>query len=226
MNKYIKTLLLVLFVLTSISTSFLMPTKALATNQSAVAGAIIQSYNADPAVLTGMLVGLKPTDHTLVVPLSAKNSRNMLGVVVPASSTTLTLTPQSDANQQVLVATAGTYNVLVSNQNGKIKSGDYLTISSLSGIAMVASSQQQEIVGRAVASFSGGSSVIDTVPIKSSNGQISTVGIGRIAVDLRLAPNPLYTKSSTLPSVVSKTAIAIANKPVTLVQIYMSLILL
>src|SRR5947209_6259921 len=84
---------------------------ASSSTNSEVAGVIIQSYNADPSVAVGMIVGFKDKSHSLVVPLTAQASRNMLGVVVPASNATLALTAQSDANQQVLVATAGTYQV-------------------------------------------------------------------------------------------------------------------
>jgi hypothetical protein len=221
MSKHLKGILLLVLL-------FALPNSlgSVSAANSDVSGSIIQSYNADPSVLTGMLVGFKDKTHSIIIPLSTQDSRNMLGAVVPASNATLSLTPLTDTNQQVLVATAGTYDVLVSNQNGSIKSGDYLTVSAISGVAMKSSSDQQEVIGRSAGAFSGGAGVIDTVPIKSSSGHVSTVALGRIPVDLRLSPNPLYVKSSTLPGIVTKTATALAGKPVSIGQIYLCLTLL
>jgi len=229
MNKYLTTLAIIGCLLGS--TLVFTPlaaansTASEASTNSEVAGVIIQSYNADPSVAVGMIVGFKDKSHSLVIPLTAQASRNMLGVVVPASNATLALTPQSDNNQQVLVATAGTYLVLVSNQNGPIKAGDYLTMSSLSGIAMKANSEQQEVIGRAASSFNGTADVIDQAPIKTGSGQLTTVSISRVTVDLRLAPNPLYSPNNSLPGALSKTAVAIVKKPVSAEQVYLSLIL-
>jgi hypothetical protein len=224
MNKYFKTLVRSSFLALLFSVPLLLGHSF--ASSSDVSGSIIQSYNADPSVLTGMIVGFKDKTHSIVMPLSSLASRNMLGAVVPASNATLSLTPESDSSQQVLIATAGTYDVLVSNQNGGIKSGDYLTISALDGIAMKSSSDTQEVIGRSAGSFDGSKGVIDTVPIKSALGHVSTVALGRVPVDLRLSPNPLYVKSSTLPGIVTKTAIAIAGKSVSIGQIYLCMTLL
>lgn len=189
--------------------------------------AITQSYSADPSVLAGMIVGLKAKDLTTVIPLSNKDVGNMTGVVVPLNDAAIVLTPQSGATQQVLVASSGDYSLLVSSQNGSIKTGDFLTISSLDGISMKAGTSQPEIVGRALADFGGKSGVVGSVSLKNSTGKTSTVSIGHISVDVYLAPNPLFQKSSpNLPGFLTKTASSVASKPVNTVRIYLSILVL
>jgi hypothetical protein len=186
---------------------------------SNIAGAVTQSYGADSSVLTGMVVELKPKTQ-IVTPLTAKDIRNMLGAAVPVNEAAIVLAPQSPSARQVLVAASGRYNLLVSNQNGSVKAGDYLTVSALPGISMKAGADQAEVVGRAEGGFSGTGNVIATVPLKSGSGRSDTVSIGQVPVDVRLAPNPLY-QTSNLPAFLSRAANSVANKPGS-IRIYLS----
>jgi hypothetical protein len=148
----------------------------------------------------------------------------MLGVVVPINNTPISLSPSVVKTNQVLVASSGQYEVLVSNQNGAIKSGDYLAISSLSGIAMKASDLTSTVIGRADSSFNGTSGVIGSEKAKSGS---STYTIGSIAANVQLEQNPLFAQGSNgLPSFVVKAAYNIANKPVDPLRIYLSLVFL
>jgi hypothetical protein len=191
-----------------------------------ISGAVTQSYSADPSVLAGMIVELKPKDQTTVMPLASKDIRNMLGVVVPVNAADIVLTPKSAPAQQVLVAASGRYSLLVSNQDGSIKAGDYLAISALAGIGMKASADQSEVVGRAAGAFSGNSDVIGTVPLKNSQGRATTVAIGHIPVDVRLASNPQFKNASDLPGFLTRAANSVASKPVAPPRIYLSAIVL
>jgi hypothetical protein len=125
----------------------------------------------------------------------------------------------------VLVATSGDYKVLVSTQGGNVKSGDYLTMSALPGIAMKSSAYQEQIIGTAEADYSGKNS-LGTVSIKNTDGKKINVSIGTVAVSLRLAPNPTYVRNNSLPGTITNAANAVANKTVSLIQIYLSLALL
>ncbi len=198
----------------------LAPAVPAAAASSDVSGPVTQSYNADPAVLPGMVVELKSKDQTTIIPLTSHDIRNMSGVVVPANDAAIVLTPQSVSTQQVLVATSGRYGLLVSNQNGPIKAGDYLSVSALAGISMKAGTDQAEIIGRAVNNFKGSSNVIGTVPLKDSSGRATTVAIGYIPVDVHLAPNPLFHDAS-IPGFLAKVANGVANKPVSPVRVYL-----
>lgn len=185
-------------------------------------GAVTQSYNADPAVLPGMAVELKPKDQATVIPLTNRDIRNMTGVIVPANDAAIVLTPQTVSTQQVLVAVSGRYGLLVSNQNGAVKTGDYLTVSALAGIGMKADADQADIIGRAAGNFSGTSNVIGSVPLKDSSGHATTVSIGYIPVDVRLAPNPLYHNTNVLVGFLTGAAKSVANKPVSPARVYLS----
>lgn len=224
MNKHFKYLssfcsLVLLFVITG-------PIVSAVAASSDISGAVTQSYNADPSVLTGMIVEFKPKDQTTVIPLTAKDIRNMLGVVVPTNGAAIVLTPQSARAGQILVAATGRNSLLVSNQDGPIKTGDYLAISSLAGIGMKANAQQVEVVGRAAADYNGTSNVIGRVTLKNSQGHTTTISIGHIPVDVRLAPNPLLKNASNLPGFLTKAATSVANKPVSAPRIYLSALVL
>jgi len=210
----------------------LLALAALATAHTSVAaasndisGAVTQSYNADPSVLAGMVVGLNPKDPTTVQPLASGEVGRMTGVVVPVNDATISLTPQAASTQQVLVASAGRYNLLVSDQNGAIKTGDYLTISSLSGIAMKADSSDPEIVGQSIENFTG-NNALGRQQLKNSAGHNQTVAISHLSVNVRLAPNPLYTKNNSLPSILSKAANAVSGKSVAPARVYLSVAVL
>lgn len=192
---------------------------------SDISQAVTQSYNADPSVQVGMLVKLK--DKTTVTPLGSQEVDKLLGVVVPKDNATITLTPQTVTTQQVLVASTGSFSVLVSNQNGPIKLGDYLTISALSGVAMKADENQRQIIGKATSDFTGSSNVIGTVKIKDSLGKTNNVSIGRSTLSLKVNSNPLYQRSADfVPGFAAKAADSVANKPVSVARIYLGMVIL
>lgn len=226
MRKYLK--LLYTFCSLAILVGLAGPVvPAAATTNSNTPPAVTQSYSAPPSVLSGMIVELKSKNTSTVIPLTSKDLGNMLGVVVPLNDAAIVLTPQSGSTQQVLVATSGSYNLLVSSQNGAIKTGDLLTISSLDGISMKSDATQPEIIGRALGDFGSKSGVIGSVAQKNSTGKTSNISIGHIPVDVYLAPNPLYQKNSdNLPGFLTKAASAVANKPVNTLRIYLSVLVL
>lgn len=198
-----------------------------AANQSAAngdaSGAITQTYNADPTVQTGMLVALNPKDQATVIPLKNGQIKTFLGVVIPTSSAPIVLTPEKIVQQQVLVARTGRYNLLVSSQNGAIKSGDYLTLSAVNGIAMKAGVSQEQVIGKAAGNFSGNTDVISSVALKDSSGHSSNVNIGLIPANINISYNPLFQKPTNyVPGVLAKVAVSIANKQVSVGRIYLS----
>src|SRR4051794_33572219 len=202
MNKYSRlfknsTLLVLLLLLAA-------PLTLLAADRD-ISDTVIQNHNADASVVPGMIVGFKGRDRSVIVPLASKNSRDMLGVVVPVNNATFTLTRQSNSPSQVLVATSGNYQVLVSNQNGTIKTGDYLTMSAMPGIAMKVTQYQESVIGTATADFDGSKGVIETVPLKGAPSK-TKVAIGNITASVRLAPNPKYIRNNSLPGIITRTA--------------------
>lgn len=192
-----------------------------------ISDGVTTSYNAATTVEDGMLVRLASKSSNTVVPLTQGDDVAMLGVVVPTNNATIVLTPQNVSQQQVLVATSGHYDVLVSNQNGPINVGDYVTVSAIAGVGMKADTTEDEVLGKAAATFSGVTDVIGTIDIKGSDGTTSQVAIARIPVDLSIARNPLSTRQADyVPTFLSKVASTLANKPVSAARIYLSLAIL
>jgi hypothetical protein len=125
----------------------------LSTQDPLGAQAVTQGYGADTVLQRGMLVRLKQDDTTKVEPVTYEVGDKTHGIVVDANDAPVSL---SSEGQKVFIATAGKFDVLVSDQNGAIAAGDYLTISSIGGIAMKASEKDPVVVGRALASLMEG----------------------------------------------------------------------
>lgn len=192
-----------------------------------LSSAVPQSYNAGPEVQTGMIVRLKAKDPTMVEPLTADAITEMLGIVIPGDTAAIVLSPEKSTKQQVLVATSGHYSVLVSNQNGSIKAGDFITVSAVSGVGMKASDNEVEVLGRAAGNFSGTSNVIGTIKVKNTVGSEREVALGRVPVDMSISHNPLFQKSADyVPGFLAKVAVSIADKPVSVARIYLSMAIL
>lgn len=213
-----------LFTLTVVIT----PIKSLAASTPvSISQAVIQSYTGDSGIQTGMIVQLKSKNSNTIETLNQNSIANMLGVVVPANSATVALTPVDQTSQQFFVASSGRYNVLVSSENGPISSGDYITISSLDGIGMKADSNQTLVLGRATGSFNNTSNQIGNVQVVDKSGTKKQVSIGLVPVSLSIVHNPLATKAvDYVPSFLAKAASTIATKPVSAARIYLGLLTL
>jgi hypothetical protein len=225
-KKYLKQTLPLMaalgFVVLSPLSAAAATTTTTTTNNQDISQAVTQSYNADSSVQMGMIVNLKANDSTTVEPLSQGSINTMLGVTVAANDAALTLSPQNVKQQQVYVATYGRYATLVSTQNGPIRAGDYITISSLAGVGMKAGSDQSVVLGKATTNFSGTSNVEGSVTVKDNKGNSAKVAIGRIPVSLEVAHNPLASKATDyVPSFLAKTAVTVAGKPVSAARIYL-----
>lgn len=188
-----------------------------------ITNAVTQSYNADAAVEIGMIVRLKEKDPTTVVPLDKDHIQDLFGIVVPQTRATIVLAPAIAKEQQVLVTTSGRSNVLVSDENGPIKVGNYLTLSAISGLAMKADETQASVIGKAAGNFTGSANVIGSVDLKDELGHKKAVAIGIVPLDIAISHNPLFQKSTDrVPSFLNKVATGVSNKPVSVARIYLS----
>lgn len=193
---------------------------------AAPAEGIAQSYGTSAAVRQGMIVGLQHGDASNVVPLSGADVADMLGVAISASDAPITLSGDA-STAQVYVATSGQYDVLVSNQNGAIKVGDYISISALNGIGMKADATLPTVLGKAAGAFDGRSNVDSTVTLKTGGGGSQTVAIGSIPVAINVANNPNSGRGSgELPGFLQVASTTIADKPVAAPRVYLSLAVL
>ncbi len=192
-----------------------------------ISGEVTQTYNAEPSVQIGMLVKLKDKGGDTIIPVNSDKAEDILGVVIPANNAKIVLTSETAKQKQVLVANTGPMSVLVSNQNGPVKSGDYLSVSAVAGVAMKADEGQQFVIGRATSDFNGTSGIIGSLKLKDTLGKENNVSIGRVKVDLRIASNPLFQKSASfVPAFAAKAAASIADKPVSVARIYLGMAVL
>jgi len=189
--------------------------------------ALTKTYNSDNTVQIGMLVSLKKGDNNTIVPLKNNDIDNFLGVAIPASSAAIILSSNSVTQQQTLVSTGGRLTVLVSNQNGNIKAGDYLTVSSLDGVAMKANKTDPQIIGKSVTDFNGSKNTVSQVNLTDSSGKQRTVSVGRAAVDVLVTHNPKYQQQTDyVPGFLTSVANTTAGKSVSVARIYLSLAVL
>lgn len=173
-----------------------------------------QGYGADSSLEKGMLVRLKADDGSKVEPVKAKDAEHIHGVVVDPNDAPFTL---SSEDEKVFVATSGRYEVLVSDQNGTIEAGDYITISGIDGVGMKADDRSEFVIGRAINGFNGSSGVIG----KSKVGEREVV-LGRVLTDISIAVNPLYkSDQAVVPEFLMNTATAIAGKKTSAGRVYL-----
>lgn len=187
---------------------------------------VVQSFTANSVLQKGMIVRLAGKDSSQVEADTIDTAQKMSGVVVAPTDAAVTLSPSDGLNRQVYVATSGRYSVLVSNQNGTIAPGDYITVSSLAGVGMKADSKQDEVLGKAAAGFDGVHSVESSTAVKNQDGKQVTVALGRVPVDIAIGPNPIALKVSNVPGALQHATLLIVNKPVAAWRIYFGLVIL
>ena len=187
------------------------------------AQSITSGYGTDERLQRGMVVGLVPDDATKVEALNVHELDRILGIVVDPNDSPITI---SGNVEKVFVATIGRYEVLVSDEEGAISPGEYITVSSLDGIAMKATFEQSEIVGRAMEGFSSKEGVIGDSTLKDSNGKDRTLNLGRIEVDIGISKNPLAKSAAVTPEWLGKIGQAISGKSLSPARLYISVGLL
>lgn len=188
-------------------------------------GTPVQGYAAETPLDNGTIVQMSSGQSNRVRIATQAEVQNMFGVTVDRNILPVTLTNESLENE-VFVAVSGTYNVLVSTQGGAIAAGDYLTLSSIDGVAMKVGYDQTTVFGRATASFDGKGLTLGTAPLKDVDGNVDrTVTLGSIpvSIDIRSNPNDKTTKAN-LPPMLERIGQAIAEREVSPVRIYLSMV--
>jgi hypothetical protein len=178
----------------------------------AAADNLAQGFQAKGNLTPGIVVALSKNSQQTVEAAPAGDTSRIYGVVIDPSDAPLILNRQS--GDQVFVATSGTYSVLVSTERGPIKIGDYVSTSSVDGIAADATYNQQAVLGQAASGFDGKKNVITTI-----NG----AAIGKISVNVSPKKNPLAKNDIYIPTFLRKIGETIAGKPVSAIHIYAGL---
>ena len=212
-------IVLVLTVIVIAASAVVLPVAA-----QTVGGGSVQGYASDTLLDNGTIVQLTGKDANRVKIAKQAELQNMFGVVVDRNQLSVTLSSEALQNE-TFVAASGTYNVLVSTQGGPIVSGDYVTLSSVNGVAMKAGTEEKTIFGRANGPFDGKGITLGEITLKDVNGNTNqTVKLGSIPVtiDIKKNPNDKSTKSD-LPDFLQRLGQQIAEKEVSPIRIYLSL---
>jgi ABC-type antimicrobial peptide transport system permease subunit len=198
----------------------------LATAPTASAQNVPQGYQSDQSLQKGMMIRLKPGDGSRVQAVTQEDASEMFGVVVSSSEAPVSLS-NTAAAQEIFIANSGQYEALVSTQNGTIKTGDYITVSSLSGVGMKADKKDEFVLGKALNDFDGRSKVDGSSTLKTSAGD-KQVNLGRVAIEIAVAHNPNYQKEDKpgVPQILSNLAKVVTDKPVGPFRIYASVAVL
>ncbi len=196
---------------------FCAPAFVFAQNQSG--GAISRGFKAsDSEMVQGTLVSTKQGEAGTAELATADSAMRLIGVVSRTAVVELSNTGQGEV--QVLIS--GTAQALVSDLNGPIKAGDKITSSPLSGIGMLATEDGQ-IVGTAQGDFSLKSS--KTKVITDKNGKTHTVHVNTVPVQIAISYYVAPT-SQFMPAFLQNLANSIAGRPVSVLRILISCILL
>lgn len=187
-------------------------------------GGSVQGYAADRKIDYGTIVELTGDKSDRVKVASQSEMQNMFGVTVDPKQLSVRLS-SGNLENEVYVAVSGTYDVLVSDQGGEIKAGDYLTLSSINGIAMKAGTEESTVFGRAVGSFDGKGVTLGTSELTDTNDNSKkTVKLGSVPVTIDIKSNPNEKSTDTnVPEFLKRVGQAIAEKEVSPIRIYLSM---
>lgn len=184
--------------------------------------AVTQGYSSDEFLQRGMIVRLSAKEQGKIETVEIKDAEKMHGIVVDPNDAPVTL---SSDGSKVFVATSGRYEVLVSNQNGPIKPGDYVTISAIRGIGMKAGDEDKMAIGRAITAFDGAAGVVSSTSVKKGSEDIP-VKIGRIEVDIAVGRNPLMKiPEPNLPTALQKATQSIAGHEISAARTYTAVLI-
>ena len=176
-----------------------------------IADNVVQSYSAADKLQVGQIVRLSSSTEVALNP--SNRSDLMFGVVVDKSQAPIVLDRQGATTY---VTNQGEYPVLVSNEAGPISKGDYISMSSTSGVGAKAGSNDSMIIGTATGSFDGKNNVVGT------DGKYN---IGKVTVSIDIIKNPSFKNTLAIPGVLQKIGNSIAGRETSPLRIYISLVL-
>lgn len=184
---------------------------------SVAAQAVIEGFTANEPLQRGMIVTNVKDDNTKIEAVTTESIDRIKGVVVEPNDSPVTL---SSGGDQTYVATTGNFVALVSDETGPIKTGDFITISSLHGIGMKATEKQPFVLGRAVGEFDGSGSTI----LGSTTAGDKKINFGRIEVNIAISKNPIEreTDETGLLQVLRQISATITSKPVSPFKLYLA----
>jgi len=177
-----------------------------------------QSYTVKSPLPTGSIVSLQKGTSDQVEAASTANVNYILGVTIDGGSSEISIS--SDQKNQVHVATSGIEQVLISDMNGSVSTGDPITASPISGVGMKATNNAK-IIGTAQDNFPNNSASKKTY--KDDKGQEQTVKLGSVATLVNVAYYYRQPDKTIIPTALQNLANALAGKKVDSLPILISL---
>ncbi|MGY4893706.1 MAG: hypothetical protein ACO1N2_03385 [Candidatus Saccharimonadota bacterium] len=177
---------------------------------------IAESYTAEEALPMNSIVSLKSNSNDSVVAANTSNVDTMIGVTIDRNDASITVT--NGKENQVQVAKSGTLQVLVSDINGAVEQGDYITASPINGVGMRATGSTK-VIGIAQNGLTGG--VAQT--IKNSDGTEQSVKVGTVPVLVSVSGYIEKSENSFIPRPVQEIANTLAGRTVSPLPILLSL---
>jgi hypothetical protein len=170
-----------------------------------------ESFSTKEEIASGSLVSIKSGTDNEVVLSAYSNSDGLIGV---ATKGTESLLAANFDSSKVQVATSGEVTAFVSDINGKIKSGDLIAVSPISGVGAKAQSGNR-VVGLAKEDFNNERASKQTIIDK--NGKSSEVLVSKMVVLVSVGSyiDNLSNKTST----VSLWATKLFGKPVSIARL-------
>lgn len=221
-KQTVKVSTVILSVAMIIGTSFVVASTVSA--QETYGGGSVQAYAAETPIANGTIVQLAGEKADSVKIASQSQLQNMFGVSVDRNQIPLRVSGEELTNE-TFVAVSGTYNVLVSTEAGPIATGDYVTLSAITGVAMKAGTEEATVFGRANGTFDGRGVSLGQSTIKDKSGattQTVTLGSIPVTIDIKRNPNEKTTESN-LPDFLQRVGQEIAEKEVSPIRIYLSM---
>lgn len=149
------------------------------THAGALAADVARAFSANQVLVPGTIVSLTGNSTDEVEPANATNTKQQIVGVVVAKDGSLVSIDSSTTSVQV--ATSGKANVLVSNLNGDIKTGDLIAESAISGVGAAALGGEHA-VGVAQGDFNATSPNTSPQTITDKSGKKKEVVIGSIPI--------------------------------------------
>lgn len=182
--------------------------------------AISQGFPTSEALHPGTIVSRQEKEKGIEQATSASTDR-LLGVV----SDTSLLELSDDGMSQAQVVTNGLALTLVSNINGDIKVGDFVTASPLKGVGMK-TLETGYVIGVAQANFADIKAASErTITDKSGKQKVITVGLMPVQIDVTHYEKQ-DDKKSIVPQFILNIAQAVSGKQVSVVRVLAALLVL
>ena len=181
---------------------------------------ISRTYKTDEEPPIGSIVSLAEDTDDEVKLSTAENADNMVGVVANENHSMISLSGMQE--DEVPIATDGTFDVLVSDINGEVNRGDHIAASPIAGIGMQATSNTR-VVGIAQRDLTIDNGEVDTYT--DAEGQEHEVLLGEVPAMINVAHYFVEPEQTIIPAAIQEISNAIAGRHVEPLPIIISSII-